>query len=203
MMSVRVGSPSHNFQLPTLPSQPSMSHPARPLSSRNVVVFTTPATSIMTMMTAASATSALIDADAGELLIRNKTPSSIAMLRHVSRHRPLQSAAKFDVGAVVRGECAADRAATTAANGQVVRNHGPMERLAEQLISAAEDGDLEMVKKCLESGKVCPDVADANGVTPLQVAAVSAYSFCFNSVTPFASISFMQNYLIADCCKTY
>ncbi len=91
----------------------------------------------------------------------NHTLSSIAMQKHVLRHKCRQDTAKFDVDKVIKG----DR--------EGFSDKGPVEKASEELLKSAVGDDLETMMCLINSGQVHPDVCDKQGHTALLGAAVS------------------------------
>ena len=98
--------------------------------------------------------------DNEKILAWNKTPSMIAMQKHVHKHRGNRKSVSFDVNKIFKG----DRSK--------FKEKGPLELASEELLVAATQGNLKCVEDLLTSGKVSADVADKNGHTPLIGATV-------------------------------
>lgn len=91
----------------------------------------------------------------------NKTPSIIALQRHVYKHRQRQGSVSYKIDKVLKGDRSEFKA------------KGPLELASESLIAAATKGDINTVEDLLTGRQVHPDVADTNGHTALLGATVS------------------------------
>ncbi|KAK6167259.1 hypothetical protein SNE40_021334 [Patella caerulea] len=90
----------------------------------------------------------------------NKTPSLIAIQKHVHKHSGYQNLVSFDVNKIING----DR------SGFIAK--GPLEEAADQFLLAAISGRVDEVEDLLNSGFVHVDVADVSGHTALIGATV-------------------------------
>ena len=101
------------------------------------------------------------DLNSKKMLAWNNTPSSIVMQIHIEKHKFRQDSTPFSVDAIIKG----DRS-----------DFGPkghIELTSEELLQSAMLGDLQKVKKILNSGQVHVDVADKLGHTALMGTSVS------------------------------
>ncbi|PIK42825.1 putative ankyrin repeat and MYND domain-containing protein 1 [Apostichopus japonicus] len=97
--------------------------------------------------------------DEKDTSLMNRTPSYIAMMEHISKHRNRENTMPFAVSDILKGNrsCHGDR--------------GPIERASVALITAAGEGDYDSVNSLVVDGAVDVNVADKNGSTALLCAA--------------------------------
>ncbi|XP_071838604.1 ankyrin repeat and MYND domain-containing protein 1-like isoform X2 [Apostichopus japonicus] len=106
--------------------------------------------------------------DEKDTSLMNRTPSYIAMMEHISKHRNRENTMPFAVSDILKGNrsCHGDR--------------GPIERASVALITAAGEGDYDSVNSLVVDGAVDVNVADKNGSTALLCAAVNMHQKIIN-----------------------
>ena len=125
-----------------------------------------------------------IDSNSKKMLAWNNTPSSIVMQLHVDKHKFRQDSTSYSVDAILKG----DRTK--------FGPKGHIELASEDLLQAATLGDLQKVKKILNSGHVHADVADKSGHTALMGTSVSinfGYTCNKNKSHIYSNLDFLHN----------
>ncbi|XP_064638742.1 ankyrin repeat and MYND domain-containing protein 1-like isoform X2 [Lineus longissimus] len=111
-----------------------------------------------------------LETDDNEIVAWNNTPSSVEMQKHIWKHRHFQNLCSFNANKILDGERVQES------------KKGQIESASDQLITAAQMGDLVAVKELLDDGKVFVDVSDKCGHTALLGAAVNWYQDIINTL---------------------
>ncbi|XP_057600703.1 ankyrin repeat and MYND domain-containing protein 1 isoform X3 [Hippopotamus amphibius kiboko] len=95
--------------------------------------------------------------------IKNETPLMVKIQRQAYKFRNKRAHTSWNMGAILEGK--------RGGSGR----RGPKERLSEEAILKAQEGDYAWVYGLLRDSLVSPDVADAKGYTALAAAAVHCH----------------------------